>query len=61
MNAVTFSRVAGAFFTFVALVHLYRLVQPFPIEIGSMSLPQAASWLGVVVPGVLGYLGLRAR
>ena len=61
MNAVTFSRLAGAVFTVVALVHLYRVIQPFPIELGSVSVPQAASWAGLVVTGALGYLGLRAR
>jgi hypothetical protein len=61
MNAVLYSRIAGAFFTFVALLHVYRLVSPFPIQIGSLSVPDAASWGGVLVAGLLGFLGLRAR
>ena len=61
MNAVQYSRIAGAFFVLVALVHAYRLFSPFPVQFGSVSLPQTASWAGLVVAGALGVLGLRAR
>jgi len=61
MNAVPYSRIAGAFFTLVALVHAYRLFAPFPVQVGTFSLPQTASWAGLLVAGVLGVLGLRAR
>ena len=61
MNAVTYSRIAGAFFTLVALLHVYRLFSYFPLLVGSFSVPQAASWAGLVVAGALGFLGLRAR
>lgn len=61
MKAVTFSRLAGVFFAFVALVHAYRLVASFPIQIGSVAVPPAASWVGLVVAGLLAFLGLRAR
>jgi hypothetical protein len=61
MNAVTFSRIAGAIFAVQSLVHLYRLFDFFPIQIGSFSVPHGASWVGMVVAGALGFLGLRAR
>ena len=61
MRAVTFSRLAGAFFLFVALVHLYRIFAPFPVQLGSFVVPHAASWAGVAVAGTLAFLGLRAR
>lgn len=61
MSAVTFSRVAGTVFVLVALVHLYRLVSDFPIQVGSLAVPHGASWVGVLVAGTLGLLGLRAR
>ena len=61
MSAVAFSRLAGAFFTLVALVHAWRLVSFFPIQIGSLSVPAAASWVGLAIAGALGFLGLRAR
>jgi hypothetical protein len=61
MSAVTFSRVAGMLFALVALAHAYRLIIFFPIQIGSFSVPQAASWAGLLIAGVLSFLGLRAR
>ena len=61
MSAVTFSRVAGTFFVLVALVHLYRLISDFPIQLGSLAVPHGASWVGVIAAGTLGFLGIRAR
>jgi hypothetical protein len=61
MKTVTFSRLAAVIFAVAAAVHLYRLIAPFPIVIGSMEVPQVASWVLLVVAGVLGALGFRAR
>jgi hypothetical protein len=61
MNAVSYSRLAGVFFLLVALLHVYRLFSHFPILIGSFSVPQGASWAGLVLAGGLALLGLRAR
>jgi len=61
MSALTYSRLAGALFILIALVHAYRLVAPFPVQIGSLSVPHGASWAGLIVAGALGLLGLRAR
>jgi len=61
VSATTYSRIAGAIFTLAALVHLYRLILPFPIQIGSQSVPNSASWAFVIIAGVLGFLGFRTR
>ena len=61
MSAVPYSRMVGAFFVLIALVHVYRLIVFFPIQIGSFAPPQAASWAGLIIAGTLGVLGLRAR
>ena len=61
MSAGTYSRIAGATFILIAIVHAYRLLAPFPVQIGPISVPQGASWAGLVVAGALGILGLRAR
>ena len=61
MSALTYSRTAGVLFILIALVHAYRLVFPFPVQVGSLSVPHGASWAGLIVAGVLGILGLRAR
>jgi hypothetical protein len=61
MNSVVFSRLAGALFGLFALVHAYRLAAPFAVQIGSLVVPQAASWAFLAVAGILAFLGLRAR
>ena len=40
---------------------VYRLFSSFPVQIGTFSVPHAASWAGLVVAGALGFLGWRAR
>jgi hypothetical protein len=61
MKALTFSRVAAAFFLVAALLHVYRLVQPFPIQIGTFAVPHEASWAGVLVAGAMALWGFRSR
>ena len=61
MSAVVFSRIAGTIFVVVALAHLYRLILHAPIQLGSLSVPQWASWLAVAGAGSLGFLGMRSR
>ena len=58
--AITFGRVAGCIFLLIALLHVYRLFAPFPIQIGSTSVPQEASWVGALLAGALGLWGLRS-
>jgi hypothetical protein len=40
-------------FAAVALVHLVRLVQGWPVELGSNTIPMSVSWVGLVVAGAL--------
>jgi hypothetical protein len=49
-------------FAVVAIVHAVRLFNAWPAQLGPVSIPLAASWLGVAVPGALsacGFLLLR--
>jgi len=61
MRPVTYCRVAATIFALVALAHAYRLVEPFPIQFGSHSLSEAASWVALLVAAALSLLGLRAK
>lgn len=45
--------VAGCIFSVVSIVHLVRLLKPFPIVIGSFSVPESFSLVGFVVAGAL--------
>lgn len=45
--------VSGIVFLLIALVHLYRVISPFPIMIGSTPIPEAASYVGLIIFGLL--------
>lgn len=58
---VSFSRVAATVFAVLALAHAYRVMQPFPIQLGSTSVPQWVSLVAVVVTSSLSIWGFRSR
>ena len=49
--------VSALIFALVALVHLVRLAKRWPVQIGSSSIPIAASWVGLLVAAVLAIWG----
>jgi uncharacterized integral membrane protein len=60
MNASRpFTWIASAIFALMALVHIYRLIKPFEVTIGSCHLPQWASIVGAAVAGVLSWMLCR--
>ena len=59
MNRKTFSLLAGAIFTLVALFHLIRIFEDWPLIIGGWSVPKSLSWIFLIVAGGLALLGFR--
>jgi len=59
MDAKTFSLVAGLIFALVALIHLVRIFEEWPVIIGDWSVPKSVSWVALIVAGGLALLGLR--
>jgi hypothetical protein len=59
MNRKTFSMVARAIFTLVALFHLIRIFADWPIIIGDWSVPKSVSWVAYIVAGGLALLEFR--
>jgi hypothetical protein len=59
MKRKTFSVLAGTIFTLVALFHLIRILEDWPIIIGDWSIPISLSWVGLVIAGGLAVLGFR--
>jgi hypothetical protein len=57
----TFNIVAASIFAAIAAVHVYRLLSPFAIQIGSIVVPQAVSWPALVIAGGLSIWGFRSR
>ena len=44
---------SGIIFGLVAVLHLLRVVNGWPFQVGPWSVPMWSSWLGVLVPAVL--------
>lgn len=47
-------------FCLVALVHIVRLWEAWPVQIGATSIPVWISWLGLAVSALLAFWGLTA-
>ncbi|MCL6728668.1 hypothetical protein [Sphingomonas hankyongi] len=44
-----FTTIAAVIFLLMGLLHIYRIVAPFPVTIGGTSVGPEISWLAVVV------------
>jgi len=54
-------QINAGIFGVVALLHLWRSIAGLPANIGTISLPVWASYVGVVVAGYLAYLNYSAK
>lgn len=50
-----FTTIAAVIFGLMALLHAYRLVTHFQVIVGSHTIAQAVSWVGVIVAAALSY------
>jgi hypothetical protein len=55
MTARPFALIAAIVFGLAALAHAYRLVTHFQLVVGSHTIAQGVSWIGVIVAAVLSY------
>jgi len=54
-----FTTAAILVFALIALLHLYRLIKPFPVVVGGTAVPQWISALGLIVAGGLALMVWR--
>jgi len=54
-----FTWIASAIFAIMAIVHGYRLVSPFDVQIGSFDLPQWVSAVGALIAAGLSWMLCR--
>ncbi len=55
--ASAYAMVSALIFAVVAVVHLFRLLKRWPVQIGSYLVPMSASWLGLAVSALLAVWG----
>jgi hypothetical protein len=54
-----FTLIAAIVFGLIALLHAYRIATHFQVIVGSHTIAQEISWIGVIVAAVLSYGLLR--
>jgi len=54
-----YSLITGLLFAVVACVHFLRVVAGWDITINGAVIPMWVSWVGLIVPAILAYYGLR--
>jgi hypothetical protein len=60
MSAKTYSLMCGIIFLCLLVLHVLRLVMHVHIAVNGMPIMMQASWFGIIVAGLLAFLGLRA-
>lgn len=55
----TFTYIAAMIFALMGIAHLYRIISPFPVNVGSVSIPIWVSHIAVVVTFGLGWMLCR--
>jgi len=59
MNIKTYCVLSALLFTLVALAHLVRLINGWPVQVGGMTVPMTVSWFGLAVTAGLAFWGFR--
>jgi len=60
MSAKNYYLLCGIIFFILLIVHVLRLVMHVHIAVNGMPIMMGASWLGIIVAGLLAFLGFRA-
>ena len=50
-----FTTIAAVIFALMAVLHAYRIATHFQVIVGSHTIPQEASWVGLVVTAILSF------
>ena len=56
-----FTMVAGVLLIVVAIAHALRVFYQMPVTIDTTDIPMWVSYVGVIAPGLLGFMVLRGK
>ena len=59
MNNKSYCVVSGVLFSLVAIAHLLRIVNGTTVLVDDYSVPMFASWIALIVPGILAMWAFR--
>ena len=54
-----FTWIAAAIFAIMSVAHIYRIVSPFDVNVGSLNLPMWVSYVAAVVTAFLSWMLCR--
>jgi len=61
MSQKSYYTITGAVFLIIAILHLLRIVNGWPADIGGFIVPMWLSWIAVLLAGYLAYHGLKIK
>ncbi|OGM79552.1 hypothetical protein A2197_00820 [Candidatus Woesebacteria bacterium RIFOXYA1_FULL_48_16] len=61
MSQKSYYLTTGAVFLVIAILHLLRIVNGWPADIGGFVVPMWLSWVAVPLAGYLAYHGLKIK
>jgi len=59
MNYKRYCLASGTLFSLVALAHLVRALNAWPLQVGGFAIPMWISWAAIVVTGTLALFAFR--
>jgi hypothetical protein len=54
-----FTWIAATIFAIMAVIHIYRIVSPFDVNIGSVNVPMWVSYVAAVITALLSWMLCR--
>jgi hypothetical protein len=60
MSAKNYSLLCGIIFFVLLILHAVRMIMHVRIDLNGFPIAVQASWIGIVVAGLLAFLGFRA-
>ena len=60
MSAKNYSLLCGIIFSFLLIVHVLRIIMHVHVALNGFPITMQASWLGIIVAGLLAFLGFHA-
>ncbi len=61
LHQKTYFKTIGTIFTVIAGLHLLRILNAWPAQIGSFQIPMWFSWIAVIVTAWLAYQSFKFR
>jgi hypothetical protein len=58
MEARFYLRISAAIFGIIGLGHLMRIIFGWPLVIGTLEVPMAVSWAGMIITATMVYWGV---